>query len=136
MEAYQFEGTDSQLSRDLASDQASLLETRGIIVRKTGMSGGNLAQGVQPTKTYVLIECPGQMKMMDGKDIISGGGLYAYGDIQWTSQMPIFGPNNRTQTNTDFMIFDGKDYEQVGTPFPVPMAGGFTFYKTTWRRQA
>ena len=132
----QFDGADSQLARDLVEDQQMLLETRGVIKRVTGTSGGNLAQGVQPTKTFFLIECPGQMRMMTGKDLISQGGLYMYGDLEWTSQIPIFGPDNRNKTITDFMIFEGRDYEQVGAPFRVPMAGGVTFTKSVWRRQA
>jgi hypothetical protein len=131
----QYDGFDSSLSRDLVQDQQRLLERRFVIKRWAGTSGGNSALGQQPVKTFVLIETPGQMKMMTGKDVVNGGGLYEEGDLEVTTQMPVFGADNKNKTNVDSMIMDGQVYQMVGKPFPVPLAGGVTFNKSHWRRQ-
>ena len=131
----QFDGYDSSLAKDLVQDQQRLLERRFVIKRWTGTSGGNLALGQQPVKTFVLIETPGQMKMMEGKDVPNGGGLYEEGDLEVTTQMPVFGADNKNKTNVDSMILDTQVYQMVGKPFPVPLAGGVTFTKSHWRRQ-
>ena len=135
----QFSGVDSSLAQDLVQDQQRLLERRFVIKRLVGTSGvsaAQLAQGQTPVKSFLLIECAGQVKVLTGKDIVNMGGLYAEGDLSITTQMPVFGPNNRVGTQADDMTMDGHDYEMRGLQFPVPMAGGVTFTRSTWRHKS
>jgi hypothetical protein len=111
------------------------MERRFVLKRWIGTSGGNAALGQVPAKTFILIEMAAQMKLMTGKDVITNGGLYQEGDLQLTSQIPVFGADNKNKTNVDTLIADGQVYQMVGKPFPVPMAGGVTFTRSAWRRQ-
>lgn len=111
------------------------MERRFVLKRITGTSGGNVALGQAPVKTFHLIEMAGQMKLMTYKDILNQGGVYEEGDIEVTTQIPVFGADNRNKTSLDTMLMDGQTYQMVGKPFPIPMAGGITFTRSRWRRQ-
>ncbi len=130
----QFTNQDGQSFASLTKETDRGMGRRFVLKRYQGETGGNKALGVAPTKTFIYIETSGQMRVMTGKDIISQGGLYALGDIQVKTRLPIFGANNKTNQQVDTMIYDGVQYQQVGVPFPVPGGGGVIEYQSTWRK--
>lgn len=131
----QFTGNDSQGFRDLHQETDGVMGRRAIIKRFSATSGGNLAQGVAPTKSFILIETACQLKYMTFRDVAVQAGLYAVGDVQLKTRLPIFGADNKTKQNVDGMILDGVPFQQVGLPFPVPGGGGVMEYQSTWRKQ-
>jgi hypothetical protein len=130
----QFLPEDSELSRSLVQDQQRLLEGRAVIKRWLAFSAGNTPDGVAKTRTNVLIETSIQYKTITGKDVLMQGTLYQIGDLEVSTEMPVFGPDNVAVTQADKMIFDGQDYTLVGKPYKVPMAGGSNCFRSTWRR--
>lgn len=130
----QFLGEDSQASRSLVEDQQRSFETRVVIKRVTAYTGSSQDKGIAQTRTNNLIEASASARLLTGKDIIVGGGLYALGDIELTTQIPVFGADTPNGTQADKIIMDGRDYTLKGNPYRVPMAGGVTFYKSVWRQ--
>jgi hypothetical protein len=134
----QFTGEDTGLSRDLIQDSRRLVERRFVIKRVTAYSSQTTAQqasGKIPTSTTILIEMSGKEKMMSGRDVLSGAGLYAEGDLEMHTQDPVFGPDDRNTTEADRMIRDGVNYIQIGFPNPVSYAGGRVKWISHWRRK-
>jgi len=135
-----FLGEFSDESRSMVTAQQPLLERRIVLRRFASWTGGNVHAGTAPTRTNYLIDVPAQMKTVTGKDIILSNGLYAIGDVDITTQLPVFGPekkkvgSNYVGSEADEMILDNAIYILVGRPYPVPMAGGVTFYKSVWRK--
>jgi hypothetical protein len=130
----QFEGGDANSFSGLTTETDRGMGRRVIIKRFASQTGGNTPLGVAPTKSFYLIETACNLKVMNGKDVLAAGGIYAYGDIQVRGRLPIFGANGKTGQNVDTMIFDGMQYQQVGIPFPVPGGGGVVEYQTVWRK--
>jgi hypothetical protein len=110
------------------------MERRVVLKRFSSFTGGNTEAGQAPTRNNVLIEMSCGFRLITGKDILLSNGLYAIGDSEITTEMPVFGADNRNVTQADKMLLDGQDYTMVGKPYPVPMGGGTTFYKSVWRR--
>jgi hypothetical protein len=132
----QFLAEDSRSTRDDVTDQQRTLERRVVIRRFKEYVGGDVIGGTSPQRVDYLIEASFQFRMMTGKDILSSGGIYALGDMEGTSQMPVFAADDRANHEPDFMTLDGHTYMIIGKPFPVPMAGGAVFYRSVWRRKA
>ena len=130
----QFIGEDSEASRSLVEDQQRAFETRVVLKRVTAYTGSSQDKGIAQTRSNVLIETSASMRLLTGRDIIVGGGLYALGDIEITTQIPVFGADTPNATQADKMMWSGREYTLRGMPYPVPMAGGVTFYKSVWRQ--
>lgn len=132
----QYLAEDSRSTRDDVTDQQRTLERRVVIRRFKEYIGGDVIGGTSPQRVDYLIEASAQMSLLTGKDILSSGGIYSLGDINITTQLPVFAADNRANHEADFMTLDGQTYMIVGKPFPVPMAGGAVFYRSVWRRKA
>lgn len=130
----QFMGNDTSEFASLSSETSRGMGRRFIIKRFQSISGGNQAQGVAPTKTFVFIETAGSVRFMTGKDLLNQSGIYAIGDLQVRTKLPVFGANNKSGQQVDSAIFDGVDYQLVGLPYPVPGGGGTTEYQSVWRK--
>lgn len=130
----QYTGNDAESFSTLSTETDRGMGRRFVLKRFASQTGGDSAKGVAPTKTLYLIEVAGQVRVMTGKDILTQGGLYALGDLQVKTRIPIFGANNKTGQNVDTMIYDGVQYQQVGIPFQVPGGGGVVEYQSAWRK--
>ncbi len=125
------------LARDLIQDSRRLVERRVIIVRVSAYTGtaATEAGGKVPANTSIMIEMSGKEKFMSGRDLLSGGGIYTEGDLEFHSQDAVFSADNKNVTEADRMLRDLVTYTQVGFPYPVSMAGGRMKWISHWRRK-
>jgi len=130
----QFTGNDAQSFSDLSTETDRGMGRRFVLKRYVSQSAGNPSLGVAPTKTFYFIEVAGQVRVMTGKDVLTQGGIYEVGDLQIKTRIPIFGAGSKTGQQVDSMIFDGVQYSQAGTPYPVPGGGGVVEYQSVWRK--
>ena len=131
-----YAGEDSVNASELTKEQTRLLERRVVLLRFLAFTGTSQDKGKAPTRTQVPFECSGVIRLMTGKDILTNAGLYALGDIEFSSRSPMYDANNKLVTQADQMILDGVYHTMVGRVFPVFMAGGTTFYKAVFRRSS
>ena len=132
----QYLGEDGESSRSLVQDQQRSFNRLVVLKRFSSFtpSAEGTAQGVAPTRNNVFIEASVSFKLVTGKDILISNGMYAIGDVETTSLIPIIAADGRVGTEADKMLLDGQDYTIVGKPYPVPMAGGVMQYRAVWRR--
>ena len=132
----QYLGEDGESSRSLVQDQQRSFNRLVVLKRFSSFtpSAEGTAQGVAPTRNNVFIEASVSFKLVTGKDILISNGMYAIGDVETTSLIPIISADGRVGTEADKMLLDGQDYTIVGKPYPVPMAGGVMQYRAVWRR--
>jgi hypothetical protein len=136
MNQEQYLGEDGESSRSLVQDQQRSFNRLVVLKRFSSFTPSveGTSAGVAPTRNYVYIEASVSFKLVTGKDILLSNGLYAIGDAETTSLLPIIAADGRTGAEADKMIIDGQDYTLVGKPWPVPMAGGVMQYRAVWRR--
>ena len=130
----QFLGEDSQSSKSLAEDGRNAFDARVVIKRTTAYTGTSQDKGVAQSRTTNLIETGAGMRLMTGKDIIDGSGLYALGDIEVTTSLPVFGADTVNGIQADKLIWEGREYTMQGRPYRVPLAGGTSFCRSVWRQ--
>lgn len=128
-----FVGEDSQNFKSLAEDQQAVFNAKVVIQRFRSFSGGDVLAGVIASRTAFLIEAWVSLRVLNGKDVGINSNLFAVGDLEMTSKRPVFEADKIKSIEADKMIWKGREYTMRGKPYPVPAAGGFTFWKSVWR---
>ncbi len=133
MENY-YSADDATTAFELATEQARIIERRGVLLRFYAFTGGTVDAGITPARTVVPIEVSMQMRLMIGKDILSNGGIYALGDYEGTTKTPLYAADKKQGTEADKFLADGVTYTMQGRPYAVYMGAGVTFFRAVWRQ--
>jgi hypothetical protein len=134
-----YDGEDSVVSRDNTVEKDRIVWTRMVLKRFLAFvqpTGTSTEGGTAPKRLITGIEISAKAKVLTGKDILSAGGEYALGDIEFTTKMPMYDANSRNVTQADQIVWDGLTYSMKGKVYPVKMGGGTCLYKAVFRRSS
>jgi len=117
---------DSDIAKDSFVEVARAFEEAVVVRRYNGIVGGDGAQGIASTETFLNIQTTANITDLQARDINYPNSIYAIGDIQAEFRIEIFGGESTTGAErsyggrrSDRVIYRGREYKIIGHVFKV-----------------
>lgn len=130
------DGEDHANFQESVKEAAALSGVRVILQRYVSTAADGTFDGKSPTVTRKNISALFRVYQVSQKDILDSGGVYVAGDLKTHSLCKVQGYDNAAANlkNGDRLLYLGSTYVVLGSPNPVPGAGGRVFTQAFWRK--
>lgn len=131
------DGTDFENITDSLAETSGLTDRLIQVKRNSGFTGGAL-DGTAPTPTYKYFDIMGTIESVKQEEAVHAGGMLSLGDVSLTTSMDVNekgeGGDGYSIQQGDVIIYDQKEWYQVGIPYREFVAGGLAYTRSYWRR--
>lgn len=140
-------GVDGEIFDDTMAELSGLLEEQVLIQRYSGMSGGDAAAGLAPTKVYTTLQTQALIEALTAQELAFANGFYISGDLKAQFRMQVYGSEggaNGAQGGdlqpagrySDLVTFRNRVYKIVGHPERIHYGGQYYWSVVLRQNQA